>query len=173
TPRSGYAFVNWTEGATTASTLAAYSFTVSASRSLVANFIPVFTTTTETQTRSVQWQVGVGGTGNQGDYPYQIAQAADGGIVFAGNSYNAAYPTGGKTAPNYGGSDIWVVKVDGNGTKLWDKSFGGTSDENVGNGHALKPTSDGGFILVGNTKSGPDGNKTSQSFGGMDGWVVK
>lgn len=38
TAGSGYAFVNWTEGTKVASTSASYTFTVNASRTLVANF---------------------------------------------------------------------------------------------------------------------------------------
>ena len=38
TPNTGYSFVNWTEGLTTASTSANYTFPLNASRNLVANF---------------------------------------------------------------------------------------------------------------------------------------
>jgi hypothetical protein len=38
---AGYSFVNWTENGTEVSTLATYAFTVSAARTLVANFIAV------------------------------------------------------------------------------------------------------------------------------------
>jgi hypothetical protein len=38
TANSGYSFVNWTEGTTVVSTDASYTFTINASRSLVANF---------------------------------------------------------------------------------------------------------------------------------------
>jgi hypothetical protein len=38
TPNSGYTFTNWTEGVTVVSTNASYTFTISASRTLVANF---------------------------------------------------------------------------------------------------------------------------------------
>ena len=38
TPAEGFAFVNWTEGGTEVSTNAAYTFTLNANRSLVANF---------------------------------------------------------------------------------------------------------------------------------------
>jgi len=40
TPATGYSFINWTESGTIISTNASYSFTVSASRTLVANFAP-------------------------------------------------------------------------------------------------------------------------------------
>lgn len=39
TPSAGYGFVNWTEGGTPVSSNASYSFTASANRTLVANFI--------------------------------------------------------------------------------------------------------------------------------------
>jgi glycosidase len=38
TPAAGYGFASWTEGGTNVSTLSSYTFTVSASRTLVANF---------------------------------------------------------------------------------------------------------------------------------------
>ena len=38
TPNSGYSFVNWTEGSTVVSSSASYSFTVTGSRTLTANF---------------------------------------------------------------------------------------------------------------------------------------
>ena len=46
-PSSGYRFLNWTEGGTPVSTSATYTFSVSGTRTLVANFelIPVYNTT--------------------------------------------------------------------------------------------------------------------------------
>ena len=41
TPASGYTFTNWTSGSTVVSTNATYSFTVTANRTLKANFSPV------------------------------------------------------------------------------------------------------------------------------------
>ena len=42
TPNAGYAFVNWMENGGEVSASASYSFTASANRSLVANFMPVY-----------------------------------------------------------------------------------------------------------------------------------
>ncbi|MCX6878554.1 MAG: hypothetical protein NTW21_32780 [Verrucomicrobia bacterium] len=42
TPASGYAFVNWTEGATLVSSAAIYQFPATANRTLVANFQPTY-----------------------------------------------------------------------------------------------------------------------------------
>jgi hypothetical protein len=46
TPSTGYRFINWTEGSTVVSTGSSYSFTASATRSLVANFIRTYTIST-------------------------------------------------------------------------------------------------------------------------------
>ncbi|MGA2659094.1 MAG: choice-of-anchor tandem repeat GloVer-containing protein [Verrucomicrobiota bacterium] len=45
TTNTGYAFANWTDNGTVASTSASYTFTVSANRTLTANFIPLDTVT--------------------------------------------------------------------------------------------------------------------------------
>ncbi len=45
-PNAGFAFVNWTEGGAQVSTSASYTFTATASRALVANFVQMFTITT-------------------------------------------------------------------------------------------------------------------------------
>lgn len=46
TPSTGYRFVNWTEAGTQVSTSAAYTFTLTRARTLVANFAPLFFTVT-------------------------------------------------------------------------------------------------------------------------------
>ena len=46
TPAVGYQFRNWTEGGVVVSSGATYSFTATANRSLVANFIPIVGFTT-------------------------------------------------------------------------------------------------------------------------------
>jgi hypothetical protein len=50
TSGSGYAFLNWTEGTTVVSTDASYSFTVSSTRTLKANFIKAYTITLQSGT---------------------------------------------------------------------------------------------------------------------------
>jgi hypothetical protein len=49
---AGYNFVNWTEGGAVVSSSASYTFTASANRSLVANFVPTATTVTITTSAS-------------------------------------------------------------------------------------------------------------------------
>ena len=58
----GYGFVSWTEGGTVVSTSASFSFVVSADRTLVANFTPIYTITTSSS------PVAGGTTGGAGSY---------------------------------------------------------------------------------------------------------
>jgi hypothetical protein len=56
--------------------------------------------------------------------------------------------TGATDSYGVGGLDIWVIRTDRNGNKLWDKTFGGTA-MSFEWGHCVRQTSDGGFIVVG------------------------
>src|SRR5688572_26089948 len=73
----------------------------------------------------IQWQRSFGGQTNE--YLASIQQTSDGGFILGGDSYSAA--SGNKTSSNFGGSDCWVVKVDSNGNKQWEKSFGGYGED--------------------------------------------
>jgi hypothetical protein len=114
----------------------------------------------------ISWQNAYGGKGL--DEARSIASTGDGGFLIAGNS---ASPQGGtKTSGVIGSKDFWVVRIDGAGQQLWDRSFGGTSVEEL---TTVRRTLDGGFVLSGWSASGSDGNKSSQHFGRVDGWLVR
>ena len=115
---------------------------------------------------AIEWQLGFGGTNS--DVLTSLQQTADGGYIFGGYSFS---PVGGnKTSPNHGGSDFWVVRVDANINTLWQRSFGGETNDHL---FALEQTSDGGYVLGGYSASPPSGNKTSPHYGGRDFWVVR
>jgi len=106
--------------------------------------------------------------GYQGDYLVSAAATADGGFILGGPS--RSLPGGNKTAPSYGtnnivDADYWIVKIDRDGNKLWDRSFGGIADDQLWN---LRQTRDGGFILAGYSRSPASGNKTASEFGKYD-----
>lgn len=64
----------------------------------------------------------------------------DGGTVGIGRTFN----------PDNGVWDIWVVKADAQGEEEWNRTFGGTeNDEGIG----VFQTADGDFLLVGNAQS--------------------
>jgi len=115
---------------------------------------------------AIQWQASFGGS----DYDElnSLQQTSDGGYILGGSSRSGV--SGNKTSPNYGWDDFWVVKLDANGNKQWDRSFGGSSTDEL---YSLSQTSDGGYILGGTSLSGVSGNKTSPNYGNDDFWVVK
>ncbi len=77
---------------------------------------------------------------------------------------------GDKTEGGRGGYDYWVVKIDANGVKQWDKRFGGTNDDYL---YSLQQTTDGGYILGGESYSGNNGDRTEVNYGLTDYWLVK
>lgn len=97
-----------------------------------------------------QWRKIFGGTGDDG--AYSVQKTLDRGYVLAGwtNSYGA------------GSYDAWVIKVDENGNKQWDKTFGGASHEEAS---SIQQTLDGGYVIAGLTKSFGAGNS--------DAWLLK
>jgi PKD repeat protein len=117
------------------------------------------------------WDKVFGGT--NGDYPYDLLQTPDGGYILAGVSNSDV--GGDKSEPRWDTvgytGDYWLLKIDFLGNKEWDRTFGGTIDEfDIG---SFSLTSDGGFLLAGNSLSQASGNKTENNLGAGQGWVVK
>ena len=122
------------------------------------------------------WVVKLDGSGNKvwdktyggSDYDYveSIQQTSDGGYIVAGYTYSN---DGDVSDGNNGGSDYWIVKLDGSGNKVWDKTYGGSSYDYA---ESIQQTSDGGYIVAGYTSSN-DGDISDGNNGGYDYWVVK
>lgn len=108
------------------------------------------------------WQGSFGGTGI--DRAQDIATTADGGFVITGNTFS----TDADVTENNGESDIWLLKIDAEGEKVWEKSFGGSQFED---GQSVIRSRDGGFILVGNSKS--TDKDTNANAGENDIWLIK
>src|SRR4051812_7289211 len=83
--------------------------------------------------------------------------------------YSKSNHSGNKTEDSRGGSDYWVIKYFNN-KKQWDKTIGGSGDDVL---KAALSTSDGGYLLTGYSNSGISGEKTKNSKGGYDYWLVK
>ena len=113
-----------------------------------------------------KWDMRFGGEDNEGFLSFQ--QTTDGGYLLGGSSRSGI--GGDITQPSRGGDDYWIVKIDSQGNKEWDKRFGGTGGEGI---HILRPTSDKGYILGGTSSSGNNGDKTQLAWGGGDYWIVK
>ena len=88
-----------------------------------------------------------GVTGFDDDFAYAITPTPDGNFIVAGNT----------TSFGAGIYDVYLLKINSNGDTLWTKTYGGTSYLGVIAGenraYAITPTSDGNFIVAGNTTS--------------------
>ena len=114
------------------------------------------------QSGSVLWKTILGGSLE--DSPNAITNSSDGGYVIAGQTLSID----GDVSGNHGSYDAWIVKIDGNGNKVWQKTFGGS---NIDNAFAITRTSDNGYIVGGSTVSN-DGD-VSENKGGSDAWIIK
>ncbi|MEO8150101.1 MAG: hypothetical protein ABI723_20860, partial [Bacteroidia bacterium] len=114
----------------------------------------------------IEWQKTIGG--NNYDDIYSIKQTSDGGYILGGISESTI--SGDKTESCKGGFDYWIVKTDGIGNIQWQKTIGGDQWDLL---ISLRQTKDGGYILGGYSESDISGDKTENSKGGDDYWIVK
>jgi type IX secretion system substrate protein len=115
---------------------------------------------------NIQWQNTIGGSKN--DLLSKIYQTSDGGYICGGTSNSKA--NGDKTQNSNGGYDYWIVKLNALGIIEWQKTIGGNMDDEL---LAIEETSDGGYVLGGFSESSISGDKTENSQGSNDYWVLK
>jgi len=115
----------------------------------------------------LEWNVTLGGSNH--DYGSSVQQTADGGYIVTGytNSFGS------------GTYDAYLVKTNDRGNETWSKTFGGSESDA---GYSVQQTSDGGYIVTGQTgtfgpgntavyliKTDDQGNELwSQTIGGSD-----
>ncbi|MES2593053.1 MAG: T9SS type A sorting domain-containing protein [Bacteroidota bacterium] len=85
----------------------------------------------------VSWSKTIGGSDN--DLGYSVQQTTDGGYIIGGNSYNTI-----------GNFNLYLIKMDSNGTLVWSKTYGGAGTEHGG---FVTQTADGGYVIMGDTYS--------------------
>ena len=96
-------------------------------------------------------------SGAAGDSSYPVFQTPDGGYVMSGTVQGAAYPYE---------RLFFLMKLDAGGNIIWQKGYGGTNngyDVSTDGGGAY-PTSDGGFVLAG---------QSNVFLQAATGWIVK
>jgi uncharacterized protein YuzE len=99
---------------------------------------------------NIEWQKTYGG--NDYDSASTIQQTRDGGYIVAGRTKSFG-------AGDY---DAWILKLDRSGNIQWQKTYGGNDYDSAS---AIQQTRDGGYIVVGHTKS--------FGAGGGDAWILK
>ena len=90
--------------------------------------------------------------GSDEDWAISIIQTSDGGYAVAGLT----------SSKGAGEGDFWVIKLDHEGNIIWDKTFGGSDDDEA---YSIIQTSDGGYAVAGYTES--------KGAGKYDTWVIK
>jgi|GEM_PF-6539077 len=95
-----------------------------------------------------------------------------GEILIGGSSWYSTINQGNKEHQGRGMTDYWLVKVDAQGNKLWDRIYGGTRNDTFSD---MTLTNDGDIILVGNSNSDTSYEKSDNNLGGSRGsiWTVK
>jgi len=82
-----------------------------------------------------------------------IAYTPDGGYILVGSTYSFG---------NSNNLDGWLIKIDGDGNELWNKTYGTKNKEHL---WEVQITSDGGYVMIGYV----DNSSTHR----RDAWVVK
>lgn len=111
---------------------------------------------------NIQWEKCFGGTVS--DIAYAVRQTYDGGFVVAGLSNSS----NGDVTGNHGGSDHWIIKLNGSGNLQWQQCLGGSGNDNA---RSVQQTSDSGYVVTGSTLS--NNGDVSGNHGGSDYWLVK
>lgn len=93
--------------------------------------------------------------GSDEDVGYFVQNTKDGGSVVTGSTKSYGM----------GEERLWILKADSNGSKQWDRTFGGFVSSAGDGGWSVNETDDGGYIVAGYTKS--------YGAGGKDLWLIK
>ena len=137
-----------------------------------------------TEKGDLDWQKSFGGSGF--DLLQSIKNTRDGGFILAGtSSSNTGFQ---KKEDCKGITDFWVVKLDASGGEQWQRTIGGSGQDEL---LCAFQTKDGGYILGGSSSSNPPVisikpdaksipttktdlfNKSEKCRGNMDYWIVK
>ncbi|MDP2687884.1 MAG: hypothetical protein Q8O62_11715 [Aequorivita sp.] len=97
------------------------------------------------------------------DNSYASMKTNDGNYIMVGDSRSSDQDV---TSPR-GNADAWMIKFDDNGTKIWQKSFGGSQFDTT---HSIVQRSNGDYILSGHSRSS-DGDLTVNN-GVNDAWIL-
>lgn len=102
--------------------------------------------------------------GGEGNDVFNDLYYDNGEYILVGYSQS----TEGDVDGNAGGKDLWIVKVNAAGEKIWHHTYGGSGDDV---GKLIYSLSDGTYLIAAETSS-TDGD-VSQSLGGRDVWLLR
>lgn len=99
---------------------------------------------------NVVWERTFGGT--EKDAPLSVVRLSEGGFAVAGEAQSKGA----------GGRGFWVLRLDGAGNTVWERTFGGAEDDVA---RPVVALADGGLAVAGYTKS--------KGAGESDAWVLR
>jgi hypothetical protein len=103
--------------------------------------------------------------GSKNESAQAIINTTDGGYAILGHAQSMDGDVTTKSNESY---DYWLLKYDATNQLEWQKTYGGSADDR---GADLIQTSDGGYVIVGKSKS--NDFEVSENAGFDDFWVVK
>ena len=110
----------------------------------------------------LEWEKNYGGQAQ--DRALSVQNLSTGGFVVSGWSRSSD----GDVGSNIGLIDIWIFEIDDLGNIQWEQNFGGSG---IDQSFDIKQTTDGGFIVTGNTNS--SNVNFTNNLGGFDLWMMK
>ncbi|MBK7852837.1 MAG: hypothetical protein IPJ66_17330 [Bacteroidetes bacterium] len=105
--------------------------------------------------------------GSDLDGLYSIHSTSDNGYIVCGYTRSNDGDVSGNHSAGFN-TDAWVVKLDANGTILWQKCLGGLSGESF---YSIIETPDGGYLCGGSNYA--VGGDVTVNYGNYDFWVTK
>ncbi len=95
---------------------------------------------------TLEWERTYGGTdydaaGGLRIETSRIHQTSDGGYILGGTSLSLDNDV----SANFGGADVWIVKIDSTGNIQWEQNYGTDADNYFSD---IKETNEGGFIIT-------------------------
>ncbi len=115
-----------------------------------------------------QWDKVIGGTDEES--LSGVVRTPDGNFMIGATSRSNASGDKSEDARSQDKEDYWVIKVDPDGNKIWDKTYGGADIDDL---NSIRKHPWGGYILAGTSYSGKSGEKSHDSFGKQDWWVLR
>ncbi len=113
------------------------------------------------------WRRYYGGNGD--DRMWNMIATADGGFLVGGFSYSGI--SGDKTEANRGDKDVWILRLNAQGLLLWDKTYGALFQDELFS--MIEKPGGTGFYLGCHSNSNAANEKTDNSRGGQDFWLIE
>ncbi|SDJ90731.1 hypothetical protein SAMN05421823_101388 [Catalinimonas alkaloidigena] len=101
---------------------------------------------------------------------YSVTPTREGGYLVAGYIQNSVFMVQPQNAVSQFSKDIWLAKLNAGGELIWEKRFGGNSDEIAYN---VVSSDDGNFLIGGISNSlSMQGAKDGANLGNYDYWLL-